>query len=133
MGLAFESAVVVQEGRLVERLGSVKAIPVGGAQLICVSVLLSTPARAIPFLPVGSIPTRNAIHGLLCEVSVLSEARLSLQLSESEHSFVLEPSRVASSGISRMGLILWRMEASTRGGSEVVLRMVCRMRLVSSL
>lgn len=29
--LAFESAVVVQESRLVERLGSVEAVSVGGA------------------------------------------------------------------------------------------------------
>lgn len=95
-------------------------------------VLLSAPARAIPLLPVSPISTGNGIHGLLHEVSVISKARLSLQLGESEHSFVLEPSRVASSGISRVGLILGREEASTRGGSEVVLRVVSRVRLVSS-
>lgn len=61
-----------------ERLRTVEAISVGGAQLIGVSVLLSAPTRTIPVLSVGGITTSQRVHSFFVEVSVLTEPRLTL-------------------------------------------------------
>lgn len=87
-------------------------------------VLLGAPARAIPVLSVGSVTTGELIHGLLMEVSVLAESRLSLQLGEGELSLVLKPSSLSSISEGSVRLGLWWDITGTCGGSKVVLRVV---------
>ena len=101
--------------------------------MISVGVLLGLPARSIPVLSIGSVTTSQLIQALFLEVSVLSESRLSLQLSESESGLVLKSTNVISSSKSRMGLSLGRNKTGSSCSSKVVFRMVERVRLVSSL
>jgi len=101
--------------------------------LISVGVLLGLPARAIPVLSIGSVTTSQLIQTLLLEVSVLPKSRLSLQLGKSQSGLVLKPTSVISSCKSRMGLSLRRNKTGSSCCSKVVVRMVQRVGLVSSL
>lgn len=76
--LALESASVVAKLSLVEGLRLVHRISVRGTHLIGVRVLLSAPAGTVPMLSVQGVTTGEFTQGLLLEVSILAESRLSL-------------------------------------------------------
>jgi len=117
----------------VEGLRLVHRIPVRGTHLIGVRVLLSAPARTVPVLSVQCVTTGEFAESFFLEVGVLAESGLSLKLGEGKSGLVLEPDNGVSVREDGVRLGLWGYITGTGSGSIVVLGMVERVGLVSSL
>lgn len=67
---AIEASVVATQRDLMERLGSVEALAVARAHLVCVLVLLSSPAGTIPVLAVHCVAGGDVLERVFFEVGV---------------------------------------------------------------
>ena len=108
-GAGLKAALVVPQGRLVDRFGLVITKAVEGAHLVGMLVLLRGPGSAVPVLPVARVPGGQLVTGHF------------LQL---HHLRVVELNRLVTGAPVRAAQLSGVEETVARGGGVVVDRLM---------